>query len=156
MSSERSRPRSRATSTSSLGGLPSALFFLLRTSELIFYSTLLRFIDRITRLPRGTMIPEAMRLYCENIALKAQLDALQWHMARLGRPAQRVSISTRAAQVFAYLLTRGNEFFLRYSLSTSIRTIRRWSNRLLHLRLHTASISVLRVAKYLLIRPNLV
>jgi hypothetical protein len=35
--------------------------------------------DRASRLPRDTTVPEAMRLYRENIALKAQLDALERH-----------------------------------------------------------------------------
>jgi hypothetical protein len=36
-------------------------------------------VDRASRLPRDTTVPEAMRLYRENIALKAQLDALERH-----------------------------------------------------------------------------
>jgi hypothetical protein len=31
----------------------------------------LAIVDRVSRLPRNTMMPEAMRLYRENIALKA-------------------------------------------------------------------------------------
>jgi hypothetical protein len=51
------------------------------------------------------MMPEAMRLYRENIALKAQLDALGDHLSRLEKPVVPVPIQTRAAQVFAYFLT---------------------------------------------------
>jgi hypothetical protein len=53
------------------------------------------------------MMPEAMRLYRENIALKAQLDALSVHLSRLEKPAVRVPIQTRAAQVFAYFSREG-------------------------------------------------
>lgn len=63
------------------------------------------------------MLPEAMRLYRENIALKAQLDALVDHLDRIENKRCPKPLSVRAAQVFAYLLTRGNDAFLKYSLS---------------------------------------
>jgi hypothetical protein len=53
------------------------LALLLRTTEFVFYHLLLSLVDRVSRLPRDTTVPEAMRLYRENIALKAQLDALE-------------------------------------------------------------------------------
>jgi hypothetical protein len=87
----------------------AVLALLFRTAEFLFYHLLLSMVDRISRLPRNTMMPEAMRLYRENIALKAQLDAFSVHLSRLESPAVRVPIRTRAAQVFAYCLTRGNE-----------------------------------------------
>ena len=49
---------------------------VIRTAEFLFYHLLLSAVDRVSRLPRDTTIPEAMRLYRENIALKAQLDLL--------------------------------------------------------------------------------
>jgi hypothetical protein len=55
------------------------------------------------------MMPEALRLYRENIALKAQLDALSVHLSRLEKPLAPVPIQRRAAQGFAYFLTRGAE-----------------------------------------------
>ena len=107
-----------------------AVFALLaRTAEFLFYHLLLAIADRVSRLPRNTMMPEAMRLYRENIALKAQLDALGGHLLRLEKPAAPLPIQTQAAQVFAYFLTRGNEPFQRYFLSASVRTIRRWATR---------------------------
>lgn len=45
-----------------------------------------------------------------------------------------VPMSTRAAQVFAYFLTRGDEPFQRYFLSASLRTIKRWATRFRSLR----------------------
>ncbi len=39
--------------------------------------------DRVSRLPRNTTMPEAMRLYRENIALKVQLDALGAKLERV-------------------------------------------------------------------------
>ena len=105
------------------------LALLARTAEFLFYHLLLAIVDRVSRLPRNTMMPEAMRLYRENIALKAQLDALSVHLSRLESPAVRVPIRTRAVQVFAYCLTRRNEPFQRYFLSASLRTIKRWATR---------------------------
>ena len=46
---------------------------LLRAAEYLF-SLLLVGEDRVSRLPRDTTIPDAKRLYRENIALGAQLD----------------------------------------------------------------------------------
>jgi len=60
-----------------------------------------------------------MRLYRENIALKAQIDGLQWHLNRIKPRPTRASLHLRAPQVFAYLLTRGNEPFHRYFLSAT-------------------------------------
>jgi transposase InsO family protein len=79
-------------------------------------------------------MPEAMRLYRENIALKAQLDGLQWHFDRMKPKATRVPLRVRAAQVFAYLLTRGNEPFHRYFMSATLATIKAWATRFRTLR----------------------
>jgi hypothetical protein len=49
---------------------------LLRTLEFAFYHLLICFVDRLSRLPRDSCPPAAMRLYRENLALKVQLDAL--------------------------------------------------------------------------------
>lgn len=78
-------------------------------------------------------MPEAARLYRENIALKAQLDALEAELAQRTEPAP-TPMATRAAQVFAYFLTRGDEPFQRYFLSASLRTIQRWATRFRSLR----------------------
>ena len=51
------------------------LALALRTAEFLFYHVLLSVVDLVRRLPRDTTVPEALRLYHENIALKAQLDA---------------------------------------------------------------------------------
>ncbi|MGH7295324.1 MAG: helix-turn-helix domain-containing protein, partial [Polyangiaceae bacterium] len=119
----------------------------LRAAEFLFYKGLITIADRISRLPRDTSAPEpeAMRLYRENIALKAQLDASERDRKQLEKeirkleeqakpkPAQkrkrRPSIRTRASQVLAYVLTRGNEPFQRYFLTAPLGTISRWATR---------------------------
>ncbi len=106
---------------------------VLRAAEFLFYHILLTLVDRVSRLPRDGAMPEAMRLYRENIALKAQLDVLEQLLARADGK-RRVPLSTRAAQVFAYLLTRGDQPFQRYYLSASIATLRRWATRFRALR----------------------
>ena len=95
------------------------LALALRAAEFLFYKGLITVVHRISRLPRDTseLEPEVMRLYRENIALKAQLDAnerdrkcLEREIRKLEEPEKpvqkrkrRPSIATRAAQVFAYV-----------------------------------------------------
>jgi transposase InsO family protein len=112
----------------SVGTLVLVLSLFLRATEFVFYHLLLTLVDFVSALPRDMMVPEAMRLYRENIALKAQLEALERHLVRIEAP-KRVSLSVRAAQVFAYLLTRGDEAFHRYFLSAPRTTILRWAAR---------------------------
>ncbi|MGE5785080.1 MAG: transposase [Myxococcales bacterium] len=103
---------------------------LLRSLEFAFYHYLLTIVDRISRLPRNTTMPEAERLYRENIALKAQLDAYESDMRRTqSTKPKRQSLRMRAAQVFAYLLTRDDEPFRRYFLTAPISTIQRWLSK---------------------------
>jgi hypothetical protein len=71
-----------------------------------------------------------MRLYRENLALKVQLDALVTEVTRVGGKKARVSLRTRAAQVWAYLVTRGNSPFQTHNLSSSPRSIQRCATRL--------------------------
>ncbi|GAC1299769.1 MAG: hypothetical protein NVSMB1_26400 [Polyangiales bacterium] len=108
----------------------------LRTAEFLFYHLLLSLVDRVSRLPRDTTMPEAMRLYRENIALKAQLDLLVRRLTlyegKFGR--KPVALGVRAAQVFAYLLTRPDEIFQQYYLSAPLRTLQRWVTRFRSLR----------------------
>src|SRR3989442_305747 len=70
---------------------PGVLALFGRTAEFLFYHLLISFVDRVNRLPRERVMPEAMRLYRENIALKAQLDALTSELAKLPhRPRARL------------------------------------------------------------------
>jgi hypothetical protein len=62
----------------------------------------------LSRLPRDSCPPDAMRLYRENLALKVQLDALAAEVTRVRGKKARRSVRARAAQVWAYLVTRGN------------------------------------------------
>jgi len=73
-----------------------------------------------------------MRLCRENLALKVQLDALVAEVTRVRGKKARVSLGTRAAQVWAYLVTRGNPPFQKHHLSAAPRTIQRWATKLLH------------------------
>lgn len=113
------------------------LALALRTVEFLFYHLLLSLVDRVSRLPRdSSTMPEVMRLYRENVGLKAQIEALERHILFLEgkKKPQRVGLGLRAAQVFAYFLTRGNEPFQRYFLSAPLGTILRWATRFRSLR----------------------
>jgi len=63
----------------------------------------------------------------ENIALKAQVCALVLELKADKGSRPRVSMRTRAAQVFAYLLTRGDSAFQNYYLSASRKTVAKWT-----------------------------
>jgi transposase len=86
-------------------------------------------VDRLSRLPRDSVPPDVMRLYRENLALKVQVDALAAELVRVRGKKSPVSMRTRAAQVWAYIATKGNPPFHKYNLSASRRTIRRWATR---------------------------
>jgi transposase len=98
-----------------------------RTFEFLFYHLLIVVVDRVSRLPRGSTPPEIMRLYRENLALKAQNGALLLELdaARGKRP--KMPLRVRAAQVFSYLLTRSNHEFQDYYLAASEKTLKRWA-----------------------------
>jgi len=88
----------------SMVSIVPVLSLAIRTAEFVFYHLLLSLVDHVSGLPRDMMVPEAMRLYRENIALKAQLEALERHLVRVETKRKRVSLAVRAAQVFAYRL----------------------------------------------------
>ena len=98
-----------------------------RTTQFIAYHLLISTVDRISRLPRNSNPPEVMRLLRENIALKAQVRALVLELKAEKGSRPRVSMRTRAAQVFAYLLTRGDSAFQNYYLSASRKTVAKWT-----------------------------
>lgn len=108
------------------------LSLLARSLEFGFYHCLLSAVDRVSKLPRNTTMPEASRLYRENIALKAQLDVLELRLKREEKAAGKKSKRTlkeRASQVFAYLLTRGDDTFQRHYLSAPLTTVQRWASK---------------------------
>ncbi|MCG8555627.1 MAG: hypothetical protein MJD61_10130, partial [Proteobacteria bacterium] len=76
--------------------------------EFLFYHLLITFVDRLSRLPRNSTPPDIMRLYRENLALKAQNGALLLELNTMKGKRAKMPMRVRAAQVFAYLLTRGN------------------------------------------------
>ncbi len=98
--------------------------------QFLVFHALVRVVDRVSRLPRGGVQPEVERLLRENLALKAQIRALVLELKRERGSRPKVSLRTRAAQVFAYLLTRGDKAFQNYYLSASRTTIERWATKL--------------------------
>jgi len=100
------------------------------TIQFLTYHALVRVVDHVSRLPRDGVQPEVQRLLRENLALKAQVRALVLELKSAQGARPKVSLRTRAAQVFAYLLTRGDSAFQNYYLSASITTIARWASKL--------------------------
>jgi len=98
-----------------------------RTIQFLAYHVIISVVDRVSRLPRNSTPPELMRLYRENIALKSQVRALVLELKAVAGKKPRVSMRTRAAQVLAYLLTRGDKAFTRFYLSASAPTLRNWA-----------------------------
>jgi hypothetical protein len=72
------------------------------------YHLLIVVVDGVRRLPRSGVQPEVERLLRDNLALKAQVRALVLELKSERGARPKVSLRTRAAQVFAYLLTRGD------------------------------------------------
>ncbi len=105
------------------------LSIFLHSLEFLAYHLIISVVDRVSRLPRNSTPPEMMRLLRENIALKSQVRALVLELKAVKGKKPRVSMRTRAAQVLAYLLTRGDKAFTRYYLSASMPTLRSWTAR---------------------------
>lgn len=101
-----------------------------RTLQFLVFHALIRGVDRVSRLPRSGVQPEVERLLRENLALKAQVRALVLELKSERGSRPKVSMRTRAAQVFAYLLTRSDKAFQNYYLSASRTTIERWATKL--------------------------
>jgi len=106
------------------------LSLIIKTTQFLVYHLLIVVVDRVSRLPRSGVQPEVERLLRENLALKAQVRALVLELKSERGSRPKVSLRTRAAQVFAYLLTRGDKAFQNYYLSTSSTTIERWAMKL--------------------------
>ena len=105
------------------------LSLISRTAQFLVYHAVIRVVDRVSRLPRSGMQPEVERILRENLALKAQVRALTLELKTKRGTRPDVSMRTRAAQVFAYLLTRGDKAFQNYYLSASKTTIERWATK---------------------------
>jgi putative component of toxin-antitoxin plasmid stabilization module len=106
------------------------LSLVIKTIQFTRYHLLIVVVDRITRLPRSGVQPEVERILRENLALKAQVRALVLELKSERGARPKVSMRTRAAQVFAYLLTGGDKAFQNYYLSTSRRTLAKWATAL--------------------------
>ncbi len=87
------------------------LSLTIKTIQFILFHLLIIVVDGISRLLRSGVQPEVGRILRENLALKAQVWALviELKSSRGSRP--KVSLGSRAARVFAYLLTRGDKAF---------------------------------------------
>lgn len=86
------------------------LSLIIKSTRLLVYHLLTVVVDRTSRRPRSGVQPEVEKLLRENLALKAQVCALVLEL-KSERSRPKVSLRTRAAQVFAYLLTRGDSAF---------------------------------------------
>jgi transposase len=106
------------------------LSLIIKTTQFLVYHLLILVVDRVSRLPRSGVQPEVERILRENLALKAQVRALVLELKSERGSRPKVSLRTRAAQVFAYLLTRGDSAFQNYYLSASETTIARWATKL--------------------------
>jgi transposase len=106
------------------------LSLIIKTTQFLVYHLLIVVVDRVSRLPRSGVQPEVERILRENLALKAQVRALVLELKSERGARPKVSLRTRAAQVFAYLLTQGDSSFQNYYLSASDTTIERWATRL--------------------------
>lgn len=87
------------------------LSLIIKTIQFLVYHLLTVVVDRASRRPRSGVQPEVERLLRENVALKAQVCALVLELKSERGSRPKVSLRTRAAQVFAYLLTRGDSAF---------------------------------------------
>ncbi len=105
------------------------LSLIIKTTQFLVYHLLIVVVDRVSRLPRSGVQPEVERILHENLALKAQVRALVLELKSERGARPKVSLRTRAAQVFAYLLTRGDSAFQNYYLSASKTTIERWATK---------------------------
>ena len=103
------------------------LALISHTIQFLVFHALVRLVECVSRLPRSGVQPEVERLLRENLALKAQVRTLVLELKSERGARPKVSMRTRAAQVFAYLLTRGDKAFQNYYLSASRTTIERWA-----------------------------
>lgn len=101
-----------------------------RSLQFLIFHVLISIVDRVSRLPRSGVQPEVERILRENLALKAQVRALVLELKSERGSRPKVSLRTRAAQVFAYLLTRGDKALQNYYLSASRTTIAKWATKL--------------------------
>ena len=106
------------------------LSLIIKTTQFLVYHLLIVVVDRVSRLPRSGVQPEVERLLRENLGLKAQVHALVLELKSERGARPKMSLRTRAAQVFAYLLTRGDSAYQNYRLSASETTIERWATKL--------------------------
>lgn len=81
------------------------LSLIIKTTRFLVYHVLIVAEDRFCRLPRRRVQPEVERLLREDLALKARLRALVLELKSERGARPKVSPRTRAAQVFAYLLS---------------------------------------------------
>ncbi len=93
---------------------------------------LLLIVDQLSKIGYSPHPSELRRLYSENLALKAVNESLRKELHRARNKRAPMSLSTRLAQVYAYLLTRGNRLFQTKFLGSSPATVKTWTARLRH------------------------
>jgi len=97
--------------------------------QLLIHWPLLLAVDALTKIGSTPHPSELRRLYAENLALKAVNESLRKELHRAQDKRKPLSFVTRASQVFAYLLTRGNKLFQDAFLGSSPATIKKWATR---------------------------
>src|SRR6266852_4015401 len=119
--------------------IPLVLSLAVRTAEFVFYHLLLSLVDRVSGPTArhdgaGGDAPVSGEHRPQGPTRGTRATFRQG-----GDQTRRVSLGIRAAQVPAYLLTRGDEPFQRYFLSAPRTTIMRWAIRFRSLRRRTLS-----------------
>ena len=78
------------------------LSLIKRSLEFTAYHLVIKAVDKISKLPRNSQPSDLERLYRENLALKAQLEAVKREIKPAVGAGRRLSFRTRAAEVFAF------------------------------------------------------
>ena len=105
---------------------------MFRKLRFFAYWPLLIAVDAMSKIGYTLHPSELRRLYSENIALKAVNEVLRGELHRKHGKRAPVPIKVRAAQVFAYLITRGNLLFQKRFLGAEKATIKKWAWRFRH------------------------
>jgi len=102
---------------------------MIRFIALLIHWPMLIAVDALSKIGYKPHPSELRRLYSENLALKYVNEALVVELHKAQNKRVSLSIGTRASQVVAYLLTRGNKIFQKRYLGSGINTIKRWARR---------------------------
>lgn len=98
----------------------------------ILHWPLLLLIDQLSKVGYSPHPSELRRLYSENLALKSVNETLKKELHKARNKRVPMTFRTRFAQVYAYLLNRGNKMFKDKYLGSSPATIGKWASRFRH------------------------